>query len=137
MTDNDLIEWLETTIDDSFDLGWTSLDAAKLIVSRMRDQGLVLVLAQPATNLVEAAQAVLDNTYVGKHGQNVSERSKYGNYEAKYYHRLRAAIAAMEGVSEKCRHTSDRNRAATALKGLTDADLVRGTLGDSDGDDGA
>jgi len=43
MTDNDLIEWLETTIDDSFDLGWTSLDAAKLIVSRMQAEGLVLV----------------------------------------------------------------------------------------------
>jgi ATP/maltotriose-dependent transcriptional regulator MalT len=41
------------------------------------------------------------------------------------------------GVSGKCRHTSDRNRAATALKGSTDADLVYGTLGDSDGDDGA
>lgn len=27
--------------------------------------------------------------------------------------------AALAGVSEKCRHTSDRNRAATALKGST------------------
>jgi hypothetical protein len=44
MTDNDLTDFLETAIDDSFDLGWTSLDAAKLIVSRMRDEGLVLVL---------------------------------------------------------------------------------------------
>jgi len=43
--------------------------------------------------------------------------------------------AALAGVSEKCRHTSDRNRAATALKGSTDA--ACGTLGDSDGDDGA
>lgn len=50
---------------------------------------------------------------------------------------LRERDAALAGVSEKCRHTSDRNRAATALKGLTDADHVRGTLGDSDGDDGA
>ncbi len=47
MTDNDLIEWLETAIDDSFDLGWTSLDAAKLIVSRMRDEGLVMVIPKP------------------------------------------------------------------------------------------
>jgi hypothetical protein len=45
MTDNDLTEWLETAIDDSFDLGWTSLDAAKLIVSRMQAEGLVLVLS--------------------------------------------------------------------------------------------
>jgi hypothetical protein len=97
MTEKELEEWLETAIDDSFDLGWTSLDAAKLIVSRMQAEGLVLVLAQPAANFLEAAQAVLDNTYVGKHGQTVSERSKYGNYEAKYYHRLRAAIAALKG----------------------------------------
>ena len=47
MTDNDLEEWLETTIDDSFDLGWTSLDAAKLIVSRMRAEGLVIVKTEP------------------------------------------------------------------------------------------
>jgi hypothetical protein len=47
MTDNYLTEWLETTIDDSFDLGWTSLDAAKLIVSRMQAEGLVIVKTEP------------------------------------------------------------------------------------------
>ena len=51
---------------------------------------------------------------------------------------LRAERDAVHaGVSGKCRHTSDRNRAATALKGSTDANLVRGTIADSDGDDGA
>ena len=43
MTAEDLTDWLETAIDDSFDLGWTSLDAAKLIVSRMQSEGLVLI----------------------------------------------------------------------------------------------
>ena len=47
MTDNDLTDFLETAIDDSFDLGWTSLDAAKLIVSRMQAEGLVLVKTEP------------------------------------------------------------------------------------------
>ena len=41
MTAEDLTDWLETTIDDSFDLGWTSRDAATLIVSRMQSEGLV------------------------------------------------------------------------------------------------
>ena len=49
MTAEDLIDWLEITIDDSFDLGWTSRDAAKLIVSRMQAEGLVLITrADPA-----------------------------------------------------------------------------------------
>jgi len=52
MTDNDLIEWLETAIDDSFDLGWTSRDAAKLIVSRMRDEGLALIAADRARGTI-------------------------------------------------------------------------------------
>ena len=43
MTAEDLTDWLETTIDDSFDLGWTSRDAATLIVSRMESEGLVIV----------------------------------------------------------------------------------------------
>jgi hypothetical protein len=43
MTAEELTDFLETTIDDSFDLGWTSLDAAKLIVSRMQAEGLVLI----------------------------------------------------------------------------------------------
>lgn len=43
MTAEDLIDWLETAIDDSFDLGWTSRDAATLIVSRMQAEGLVIV----------------------------------------------------------------------------------------------
>ena len=47
MTDEDLTDFLETAIDDSFDLGWTSLDAAKLIVSRMQAEGLVLVKIGP------------------------------------------------------------------------------------------
>ena len=41
--DDKITDWLETTIDDSFDLGWTSRDAAKLIVSRMQSEGLVLI----------------------------------------------------------------------------------------------
>jgi hypothetical protein len=53
MTDNDLEEWLETAIDDSFDLGWTSGDAARLIVSRMRAEGLVVVKAEPVVWLYE------------------------------------------------------------------------------------
>ena len=44
MTDEELTDFLETTIDDSFDLGWTSRDAATLIVSRMQSEGLVLVV---------------------------------------------------------------------------------------------
>jgi hypothetical protein len=52
MTDNDLIDFLETTIDDSFDLGWTSLDAAKLIVSRMKSEGLVLIAADRARGTI-------------------------------------------------------------------------------------
>jgi hypothetical protein len=43
MTAEDLEEWLENAIDDSFDLGWTSRDAATLIVSRMQAEGLVIV----------------------------------------------------------------------------------------------
>lgn len=43
MTTEDLTDWLETTIDDSFDLGWTSRDAATLIMSRMQAEGLVIV----------------------------------------------------------------------------------------------
>lgn len=43
MTNEDLTDFLETTIDDSFDLGWTSRDAARLIVSRMQAEGLVIV----------------------------------------------------------------------------------------------
>ncbi|MFK5282786.1 hypothetical protein ACI3PL_24785, partial [Lacticaseibacillus paracasei] len=56
--------------------------------------------SHPAADLVEAAQAVIDNTYVGRNGQTVVERSKYGHYEAKYYHRLRAALSryAKEGA---------------------------------------
>ena len=54
MTAADLTDWLETTIDDSFDLGWTSRDAAKLIVSRMQSEGLVIVPAQPASGDVVA-----------------------------------------------------------------------------------
>ena len=42
MTDEDLIDLLENAIDDSFNLGWTSRDAAKLIVSQMQAEGLVL-----------------------------------------------------------------------------------------------
>jgi hypothetical protein len=52
MTNEELIEFLETAIDDSFDLGWTSLDAAKLIVSRMRDEGLVLIAADRARGTI-------------------------------------------------------------------------------------
>lgn len=43
MTTEDLTDWLENAIDDSFDLGWTSRDAATLIVSRMQAEGLVLI----------------------------------------------------------------------------------------------
>jgi len=43
MTAEDLTDWLETTIDDSFDLGWTSRDAATLIVARMQSEGLVQI----------------------------------------------------------------------------------------------
>ena len=43
MTNKDLEDWLENAIDDSFDLGWTSRDAATLIVSRMQSEGLVLI----------------------------------------------------------------------------------------------
>jgi Lar family restriction alleviation protein len=52
MTNEELEEWLENAIDDSFDLGWTSLDAAKLIVSRMRDEGLVIVKTEPVAELL-------------------------------------------------------------------------------------
>ncbi len=58
MTAEDLTDWLETTIDDSFDLGWTSRDAAKLIVSRMQAEGLVMVPAQPAADLVDAGETL-------------------------------------------------------------------------------
>jgi hypothetical protein len=52
MTDNDLEDWLENTIDDSFDLGWTSRDAARLIVSRMQAEGLVLIAADRARDTI-------------------------------------------------------------------------------------
>jgi hypothetical protein len=110
MTDEDLTEWLETAIDDSFDLGWTSLDAAKLIVSRMRDEGLVIVKTEPvvwmylhlATGLVRFGKR---NT------------AKIGWTETPLYAAIKTAHQAM--------------------KGSTDADRARGTLADSDGDDGA
>jgi hypothetical protein len=93
MTDNDLIEWLETAIDDSFDLGWTSLDAAKLIVSRMQAEGLVLIVkTEPVA---------------------ISTRC------ARCYTSVPGAFAAQCAIPE-CEY-----RAAC------------GTLGDSDGDDGA
>ena len=59
MTAEDLTDFLETTIDDSFDLGWTSRDAATLIVSRMQAEGLVMAPAQPAADLVEALKELL------------------------------------------------------------------------------
>lgn len=58
MTAEDLTDWLETTIDDSFDLGWTSRDAARLIVSRMHAEGLVMAPAHPAADLVEALKRI-------------------------------------------------------------------------------
>lgn len=90
-------------------LGWettfhdTREDATAWVEQAVRDwlarAGLTNPPAAPSAEvveLVEAAQAVVENTYVGKHGQNVSERSKYGNYEAKYYHRLRTALAKVQ-----------------------------------------
>ena len=52
MTAEDLTDFLENAIDDSFDLGWTSRDAATLIVSRMNQEGLVLAPVHPAADLV-------------------------------------------------------------------------------------
>jgi len=61
MTDEEFIDFFETTIDDSFDLGWTSLDAAKLIVSRMQDKGLVIVKIRPdAVDRVARALCIAD-----------------------------------------------------------------------------
>jgi hypothetical protein len=62
MTIEDLEEWLETAIDDSFDLGWTSLDAAKLIVSRMQAEGLVLVKTEPVAVERSGAHLHRDNS---------------------------------------------------------------------------
>lgn len=56
MTAEDLTDFLENAIDDSFDLGWTSRDAATLIVSRMQAEGLVMAPSHPAADLVEAAK---------------------------------------------------------------------------------
>ena len=39
----DLDDWLENAIMDSIDLDWTPRDAARLIVSRMQAEGLVLI----------------------------------------------------------------------------------------------
>jgi hypothetical protein len=46
--------------------------------------------------LVTALRDILDNTHVGKAGQIVTERSKYGNYPARCYHAARAALASAE-----------------------------------------
>jgi hypothetical protein len=46
--------------------------------------------------LVTALRDILDNTHVGKAGQIVTERSKYGNYPARCYHAARAALAFAE-----------------------------------------
>jgi hypothetical protein len=51
---------------------------------------------EQVNELLAAAKAVCENTYVGQHHRPVNERSRFGNYEAKYYHRLRRAISAME-----------------------------------------
>ena len=45
--------------------------------------------------VLNAARDVVANTYVGQHHRPVNLRSRYGNYEARYYHKLRAAIAAL------------------------------------------
>jgi hypothetical protein len=49
-----------------------------------------------AEKLAEAAKDVCENTYVGQHHRPVSDRSRYGNYEARYYHRLKSALTAWE-----------------------------------------
>ena len=85
MTDEELTEWLETAIDDSFDLGWTSLDAAKLIVSRMRDEGLVLVKTEPVAISTRCARC-----YTSVPG---AFAAKCSIPECEY----RAAIAAITG----------------------------------------
>jgi hypothetical protein len=40
----DLEDWLEEAITDSIDLDWSPRDAAKLIMSRMQAEGLVLIV---------------------------------------------------------------------------------------------
>lgn len=49
----DLDDWLENAIMDSIDLDWTPRDAARLIVSRMQSEGLVLIArADPARGTI-------------------------------------------------------------------------------------
>ena len=55
-----------------------------------------MFLSEREEALVAAAKAVVENTYVGRHDRPVNERSKYGNYEARYYHRLNAALRKYE-----------------------------------------
>jgi hypothetical protein len=88
MTDNDLIEWLETAIDDSFDLGWTSLDAAKLIVSRMQAEGLAIVKAEPVA-VERVAKAICKQRHGHLRG--------YKGREELYGREADAAIAALTG----------------------------------------
>lgn len=85
MTAEDLTDWLETTIDDSFDLGWTSRDAATLIVSRMQAEGLTLIEREAMRERVAKAITV--------------ERRAWGARGGADYDRdlADAAIAAMFG----------------------------------------
>jgi hypothetical protein len=92
MTDEELEEWLETTIDDSFDLGWTSLDAAKLIVSRMQAEGLVLIEREGMRERVASAlRHVSAKISVGSDGETDPDVMWFSHKYAD------AAIAAMLG----------------------------------------
>ena len=95
MTDEDLIDWLETAIDDSFDLGWTSRDAAKLIVSRMQSEGLVLIARERVVAWLYRWK--VDGEYVN---WRVSDASNYHKSLAGYEEvPLYSAPAAISTVS--------------------------------------
>jgi len=220
MTNEDLEDFLETAIMESIDLDWVPRDAAKLIVSRMRDEGLVLVETGPdakllpcpfcggeaelresvtdaavaccdcgartgfvyfgaseaanaakkrdlstawntrathCTTCTEATAAIIAAAEARIEEVNRYHKKRLGTYKAALQMlneataRAEAADARIKVLEEALTQLRDcdwiitlpdrmdavRDIARTALKGSTDADHVRGTLGDSDGDDGA
>lgn len=41
MTDEDILEIITIAIDDSLDVDWRSEDAAKIVLERLREEGLL------------------------------------------------------------------------------------------------
>lgn len=63
-----------------------------LIVARHREAAVAEKDAEIA-RLREALSAILEGTYVGREDRPVSLKSRWGHYEARLYHKARAALA--------------------------------------------